>query len=102
MWPRGAASSMSRSSLMSLLVARRVAAFSSLVTDLVLDALEQSMYDRCGARVGDLVHHSDRGTQYLSMPSASPTPASSRPSATVAIPTTTRSPNRSSGCSRRR
>jgi transposase InsO family protein len=40
---------------------------SSLGTDFVLDALEQAIYQRCGAAVTDLVHHSDRGTQYLSM-----------------------------------
>ena len=40
---------------------------SSLRTDFVLDALEQAIYQRCGAGVTDLVHHSDRGTQYLSM-----------------------------------
>ena len=40
---------------------------SSLRTDFVLDALEQAIYQRCGAEVIDLVHHSDRGTQYLSM-----------------------------------
>jgi len=39
----------------------------SLRTDFVLDALEQAIYDRRGADVEDLVHHSDRGTQYLSM-----------------------------------
>ena len=39
----------------------------SLRTDFVLDALEQAIYDRCGSDVTDLVHHSDRGTQYLSM-----------------------------------
>ena len=39
----------------------------SLATDFVLDALEQAIYDRRGADVEDLVHHSDRGTQYLSM-----------------------------------
>ena len=33
----------------------------------MLDALEQAIYDRRGAGVDDLVHHSDRGTQYLSM-----------------------------------
>ena len=32
-----------------------------------LDALEQAIYDRRGDGVDDLVHHSDRGTQYLSM-----------------------------------
>jgi transposase InsO family protein len=39
----------------------------SLRTDFVLDALEQAIYQRCGTDVTDLVHHSDRGTQYLSM-----------------------------------
>ena len=39
----------------------------SLRTDFVLDALEQAIYDRRGAGVDELVHHSDRGTQYLSM-----------------------------------
>ena len=39
----------------------------SLATDFVLDALEQAIYDRRRAGVQDLVHHSDRGTQYLSM-----------------------------------
>ena len=39
----------------------------SLRTDFVLDALEQAIYDRRGAGVADLVHLSDRGSQYLSM-----------------------------------
>jgi putative transposase len=39
----------------------------SLRTDFVLDALEQAIYDRCGAGLTDLIHHSDRGTQYVSM-----------------------------------
>ena len=50
--------------------ARRIVGWrvsSSLATDFVLDALEQAIYDRRGAGVDDLVHHSDRGTQYLSM-----------------------------------
>ena len=50
--------------------ARRIVGWrvsSSLRTDFVLDALEQAIYDRRGDGVGDLVHHSDRGTQYLSM-----------------------------------
>jgi putative transposase len=47
------------------IVGWRVAA--SPHTDFVLDALEQAIYDRCRADVGDLVHHSDRGTQYLSL-----------------------------------
>ena len=50
--------------------ARRIVGWrvsSSLATDFVLDALEQAIYDRCRAGTGDLVHHSDRGTQYVSM-----------------------------------
>ena len=39
----------------------------SLKTDFVLDALEQAIYDRCGDDIQDLVHHSDRGSQYLAM-----------------------------------
>ena len=39
----------------------------SLATDFVLDALEQAIYDRRGAGAADLIHHSDRGSQYLSM-----------------------------------
>jgi putative transposase len=50
--------------------ARRIVgwrASASLRTDLALDALEQAIYDRCDTDTGDLVHHSDRGTQYLSI-----------------------------------
>jgi transposase InsO family protein len=50
--------------------ARRIVGWrvsASLRTDFVLDALEQAIYDRRGAGVAELVHHSDRGTQYLSM-----------------------------------
>ena len=50
--------------------ARRIVGWrvsASLRTDFVLDALEQAIYERCGDDLGDLVHHSDRGTQYLSM-----------------------------------
>ena len=50
--------------------ARRIVGWrvsSSLHTDFVLDALEQAVYDRCGETPVGLVHHSDRGTQYLSM-----------------------------------
>jgi hypothetical protein len=39
----------------------------SLRTDFVLDALEQAIYERRETGLADLVHHSDRGTQYLSM-----------------------------------
>jgi putative transposase len=50
--------------------ARRIVGWrvsSSLATDFVLDALDQAIYDRCTVDIGDLVHHSDRGTQYVSM-----------------------------------
>ena len=50
--------------------ARRIVGWrvsSSLVTDFVFDALEQAIYDRCGQTTNGLVHHSDHGTQYLSM-----------------------------------
>jgi transposase InsO family protein len=50
--------------------ARRIVGWrvsASLATDFVLDALEQAIYDRRAAGVEDLVHHSDRGTQYLAM-----------------------------------
>ncbi len=50
--------------------ARRIVGWrvsASLQTDFVLDALEQAIYDRCDDRGDGLVHHSDRGTQYLSM-----------------------------------
>jgi transposase InsO family protein len=50
--------------------ARRIVGWrvsSSLVTDFVLDALEQAIYDRRDQTADGLVHHSDRGTQYLSM-----------------------------------
>jgi putative transposase len=50
--------------------ARRIVgwrASASLRTDLALDALEQAIYDRCDDDTGDLVHHSDRGTQYVSI-----------------------------------
>ena len=39
----------------------------SLRTDFVLDALEQAIYDRHSDTLTGLIHHSDRGTQYLSM-----------------------------------
>lgn len=36
-------------------------------TDFVLDALEQAIHDRRPVHRGGLVHHSDRGSQYLSI-----------------------------------
>ncbi len=39
----------------------------SLSTDLALDALEQALYARLRGRAEGLVHHSDRGVQYVSV-----------------------------------
>ena len=36
-------------------------------TDFVLDALEQALYDRQPERTDALIHHSDRGSQYVSI-----------------------------------
>jgi len=50
--------------------ARRIVGWrvsSSMQTDFVLDALEQALYARRGERHGDLIHHSDRGSQYVSI-----------------------------------
>ena len=50
--------------------ARRIVGWrvsSTMTTDFVLDALEQALYARQGERDGQLVHHSDRGSQYVSI-----------------------------------
>lgn len=50
--------------------ARRIVGWrvsASLQTDFVLDALEQAIYARYDEPLEGLVHHSDRGTQYLSV-----------------------------------
>jgi putative transposase len=50
--------------------ARRIVGWrvsSSLRSDLALDALEQALYDRQLNGAERLIHHSDRGTQYLSI-----------------------------------
>ena len=39
----------------------------SMQTDFVLDALEQALFDRKPGEDGSLIHHSDRGVQYVSM-----------------------------------
>ena len=39
----------------------------SMQTDFVLDALEQALYDRQPERSESLIHHSDRGSQYVSI-----------------------------------
>jgi putative transposase len=50
--------------------ARRIVGWrvsSSLRSDLALDALEQALYDRPRPSAEPLIHHSDRGVQYLSI-----------------------------------
>jgi len=50
--------------------ARRIVGWrqsSSMRTDFVLDALEQALYDRQPERSDTLIHHSDRGSQYVSI-----------------------------------
>jgi len=39
----------------------------SMTTDFVLDALEQALYARQPGQDGTLIHHSDRGAQYVSI-----------------------------------
>ena len=50
--------------------ARRIVGWrvsNSLRTDLALDALEQALYERVRGETPGLIHHSDRGVQYLSI-----------------------------------
>ena len=50
--------------------ARRIVGWrvsNSLQTGLALDALEQALYDRQKSGAEELIHHSDRGVQYLSI-----------------------------------
>ena len=50
--------------------ARRIVGWrvsSSMRTDFVLDALEQALYARQPERTDALIHHSDRGSQYVSI-----------------------------------
>ena len=50
--------------------ARRIVGWrvsTSMHTDFVLDALEQALYARQPERDGALIHHSDRGSQYVSI-----------------------------------
>ena len=50
--------------------ARRIVGWrvsTSMHTDFVLDALEQALYARQPERDGTLIHHSDRGSQYVSI-----------------------------------
>ena len=50
--------------------ARRIVGWrvsSAMRTDFVLDALEQALFDRQPERTDTLIHHSDRGSQYVSI-----------------------------------
>jgi putative transposase len=50
--------------------ARRIVGWrvsTSMTTDFVLDALEQALYDLQPERDSSLIHHSDRGSQYVSI-----------------------------------
>ena len=50
--------------------ARRIVGWrvsTSMSTDFVLDALEQALYARQPERDSSLIHHSDRGSQYVSI-----------------------------------
>jgi putative transposase len=50
--------------------ARRIVGWrvsSTMRTDFVLDALEQALYERRPGEDGGLIHHSDRGSQYVSI-----------------------------------
>ena len=78
---------------------------SSMQTDFVLDALEQALYARRPERDGALVHHSDRGSQYVSIRySERLAEAGIEPSvgSTGDRAMTTRWPSPSTGCTRPR
>ena len=50
--------------------ARRIVGWrvsNNMRTEFVLDALEQALYARQPEREGSLIHHSDRGSQYVSI-----------------------------------
>ncbi len=50
--------------------ARRIVSWrvsTTMTTDFVLDALEQALYDRQPTSQDTLIHHSDRGSQYVSI-----------------------------------
>ena len=86
---------------------RRIVGWSaatSKATPLVLAALEMGLWqrDRAGEPRNGLIHHSDAGSQYTSFgsPPTWPSKASPPPSAQSATPTTTRSWNQLSACSK--
>jgi len=84
--------------------ARRIVGWrvsSSMPTDFVLAALEQVLYARQPERDSSLVCHSDCGSQYVSIRYTERAEAGIEPSVgSRAIPTTTRWPRRSTGCTR--
>ena len=85
--------------------ARRIVGWrvsSSMRTDFVLDALEQALYARQLERDGKLIHHSDRGSQYVGIRySERLAEAGIAPSVgSKGTPVTTPWPRRSTGCTR--
>ena len=88
--------------------ARRIVGWrvsNSLQTGLALDALEQALYDRQKSGAEELIHHSDRGVQYLSIRSmlnGCKMQELSRPLAVLAIPMTTPWPRPSMGYTRQK
>ena len=68
----------------------------------VLDALEQALHDRRPVHRSGLVHHSDRGSQYVSIRSAWRRQVWNLRSAALETATTTHSPKRSTVSTRRR
>ena len=65
--PLGRASFMSRSSSMRMPSQCRVACSRTAHTGFVLDALEQALHDQRPVQGDGLIHHSDRGSQYVSI-----------------------------------
>ena len=87
--------------------ARRIVGWrvsSSLHTELALDALDQALCERAVGREHALVHHSDRGAQYVSIRYTSvwPRPGSSPRWAASGTLTTMPWPSPSSACTRPR
>ena len=74
----------------------------SMHTEFVLDALEQALYDQRPEGGGRLTHHSDRGSQYVSIRYTERLPrlASSPRSAAKATAMTTLWQRPSTGCTR--
>ena len=69
----------------------------------VLDALEQALHERRPQHRGGLIHHSDRGSQFVSIKyTERPGPASNRPTAASATAATTPWPRPSTASTRPR